>query len=621
MTLAASQRVFDRWAWPACWTWPERLAVLVAWIVPISVLIAGGLEWGWLAGALNLLALLVLHVVVCRHGGWQLLGPHFYYDVVRLARRGQSTRLRVAYLLALFVGLVYIYVNEITVQSWRPNEFARVSERFAYVLFLVQNIAVMVLTPVYLASAIPEEKERRTLELLFTTQLGNMEIVLGILFSRTIHLAGFVLAGLPILTVIQFWGGIDMLLLAANLANTVLNIVTIGSFCVLISTFTKTVSSAVMVSYAFLLPVGTGCMACVPVTPFVLQDARAGGGIVWTVQDLGSLFIVHAIVSTLCLALAMVFLRENELIEPGSFTPDSLPQGWKPREPDAANVPAEPARRRMVREPERLDVMTIPYTLPPVADNALLWKERFLGGPAMLSTAFFLLLFPVIVISALNYFILFLGAILSSPDNAFHSLDMGRSVLNFMYYVFVGCYGVGVAFRATSSVTRERQQNTLEPLLLLPVERSEILGMKWLACLWRGWPWLALIAGDLMLGMIIGAFHPFSVVLLCLAPWPMFFFFVSLGLLLSVTVQTVLRANLIMVLVIILFLSSMALSPVGHASAGYLDVFAFSWWDLRHLAPERLVIATALLCLYLLGAWICWRIAFYLFERRSYELE
>ena len=102
---------------------------------------------------------------------------------------------------------------------------------------------------------------------------------------------------------------------------------------------------------------------------------------------------------------------------------------------------------------------------------------------------------------------------------------------------------LGVAWRAGASIARERQQQTLETLLLLPVERREILTAKLLGCLMRGWPWLALLFGVLAFGTLIGAYHPFSAVLLALAPWPMIFFIATLGLLLSIGMRTVLRAT------------------------------------------------------------------------------
>jgi ABC-type Na+ efflux pump permease subunit len=63
----------------------------------------------------------------------------------------------------------------------------------------IQVAAVFWLTPAYLASAIVQEKERRTIEFLLITDLSSREIVLGLAFSRLALLALVLLAGLPIL--------------------------------------------------------------------------------------------------------------------------------------------------------------------------------------------------------------------------------------------------------------------------------------------------------------------------------------------------------------------------------------------------------------------------------------
>src|SRR6266852_3891702 len=40
---------------------------------------------------------------------WYHIGPHGFYDLVRLARRGRSTLVRVAYVLTLFAALAVVY--------------------------------------------------------------------------------------------------------------------------------------------------------------------------------------------------------------------------------------------------------------------------------------------------------------------------------------------------------------------------------------------------------------------------------------------------------------------------------------------------------------------------------
>src|SRR4051812_9655553 len=125
-----------------------------------------------------------------------MLGPHFYYDVVRLARKGWPTWLRVLYLLVLLVSLSLMYLsNNNTFDYRRPSDFAERAHAYAYTLIVLQNILVLVLLPVYVASVIVEEKENRTLEALFLTKLTDREMVLGKFGARFLHMGAVVLAG------------------------------------------------------------------------------------------------------------------------------------------------------------------------------------------------------------------------------------------------------------------------------------------------------------------------------------------------------------------------------------------------------------------------------------------
>jgi hypothetical protein len=36
-----------------------------------------------------LAAIVATTAIVQKHGGWELLGPHFFYDLLRLGRRGR----------------------------------------------------------------------------------------------------------------------------------------------------------------------------------------------------------------------------------------------------------------------------------------------------------------------------------------------------------------------------------------------------------------------------------------------------------------------------------------------------------------------------------------------------
>jgi ABC-type transport system involved in multi-copper enzyme maturation permease subunit len=255
-------------------------------------------------------------------------------------------------------------------------------------------------------------------------------------------------------------------------------------------------------------------------------------------------------------------------------------------------------------------MFAVPYQLPPVSEHPLLWKERFLGGPPLFFSPVVLVpAVPFLVTGALIMVFWFLRALFLDRGEYERTLEAWGLILKFFYYLFLGCYLMGLAWRAGACVARERQQQTLEPLLLLPVERREILLAKLVGCLWRGWPWLALLAAVIAFGTLSGAYHPFSAVAMCLAPLPLILFIATLGLVLSVGMRTVLRANLVMVLAPIVLL--------GCTSWGF-EAFSFSvthnglqadFWRFWFAFVQEAFLLAASYC--------AWRIALVMFENRA----
>ena len=155
------------------------------------------------------------------------LSPHGFSDLVRLARRGRSTFVRVLYVLALFGALAVVFQQMPTERSHR-NQNALVAERFSITILVAQNLAVCILMPIYCAASIQEERDKHTFALLFTTQLTARQIVQGKLLSRIGHVGSVLLAGLPVLSFVQLWGGIDMPMIAANFWNTAMLLLSVG---------------------------------------------------------------------------------------------------------------------------------------------------------------------------------------------------------------------------------------------------------------------------------------------------------------------------------------------------------------------------------------------------------
>src|SRR4051812_17744981 len=122
----------------------------------------------------------------------RLLGPVFWYDLVRVARRQRLALRRAWYGFALLVALYLLYTSVLP-HAWlggasvKPGDAAAFAGYFFAVFVVLQFAAVTLLTPALTAGALAEERSRNTLLFLLTTQLTNREIVLGKLGTRLLQ--------------------------------------------------------------------------------------------------------------------------------------------------------------------------------------------------------------------------------------------------------------------------------------------------------------------------------------------------------------------------------------------------------------------------------------------------
>src|SRR5262249_6938339 len=229
---------------------------------------------------LGLQLALLLRAVRAR-GGLKLIGPLFAYDLSRLARRGRTTLLRCTYALLLLGWLSWVYLDRFpqyatldeafTAQPHlSPPQRSQFAQSIAIALLTLQGAAVLVLTPAYLAGAVAEEKEQKTLPLLLTTDLRDREIVFGKLLGRLFHLACILLTALPILCLTRLWGGVDGALLFGGVAVTALHLLSIGGISFVCSVLCRTVLAAIVISYLVVFVLEISCLLVVPSTSPVL---------------------------------------------------------------------------------------------------------------------------------------------------------------------------------------------------------------------------------------------------------------------------------------------------------------------------------------------------------------
>ena len=225
-------------------------------------------------------------------GSWlKLFGPVLWYDMVRAARRSRFFWLRLIYAgLLLFFWLTMLYNHRPDYEGNSRTAGARLAENYFEVFMVVQFVTVLLLTPAYVASSIAEEKDRKTIEYLFATDLRNHEIVLSKFGSRLANLTLFLLTGLPILAILQFLGGIDPNLVLAGFAATALTMFGLGGVAQFLSVVCQKPRDAIALTYLlaltyFILSLASPLLG--QAWPYLVA-APLGGG--WVVADLVSAF-------------------------------------------------------------------------------------------------------------------------------------------------------------------------------------------------------------------------------------------------------------------------------------------------------------------------------------------
>src|SRR5439155_8599815 len=128
----------------------------------------------------------------------------------------------------------------------RLSEFA---EGFSRAFMLGQLAVILLLTPLFVADAVSEEREHRTWNLLLTTAMTDREIVFGLLACRLANLGMIVLTGLPILSLMPFLGGVDPIWVVTSFWATGMTMATLGAVSILISIASKTSIGAILTTY------------------------------------------------------------------------------------------------------------------------------------------------------------------------------------------------------------------------------------------------------------------------------------------------------------------------------------------------------------------------------------
>ena len=166
-----------------------------------------------------------------------LPGPVFEFELLTTARRGRLYAVR-----AGFAGLILLIlwqVHAAWIEETGGELSPRLAARFAFQTFLAvaaaQLALILILVPALVAGVIADEKRRKTLHYLMASRLDGLEIVVGKLLARMLHVAVFLAVGLPIMFLLHLLGGVDLRLILGAFGLCAGTAFFLGALAVLVS--------------------------------------------------------------------------------------------------------------------------------------------------------------------------------------------------------------------------------------------------------------------------------------------------------------------------------------------------------------------------------------------------
>ncbi len=543
-------------AWSNSWpSWQERL------VLALFLVIAVGL--GFLTASIDLWKAAIvwciyfIAIAICSRQGWlKLFGPVLFYDMVRTARRSRYVIMRLLYSLLLLAILVLMFLQADVRGRDMQRDSALMAQAFFCIFMIVQIVMVVLLTPAYVAGSIAEEKDRKTLEFMLATDLNNREIVLSKLLSRVGNITLLLLTGLPILSILQFMGGVDAELMLAGFAGTGLTMLGIASLSILQSTLFQKPRDAIGVTYLILiayLAVATTSMAM-----------AKGGATNWTLWEDGPKWGDVSQVLNAGNPIAAIIDVEHAMNRAalGADLPGIVQRyAWFHGSISAICIAWSIYRLRSIALRQTVGGKAARLAWwerhrPPIGDLPMMWKELNIEGRMKLNWLAWGVVVILVVLtlgSGLLILSVYLWDLALGGRRGWHELAKPTN-----WWFRIAGTGVGslmilvVAVRASTCISNERERDTFDALITTPMSSNAILGAKLLGCLTSvrtGWLWFGSM---LTVAVLTGGVHLLAVPLV-IAEWFVYAaFFAMVGIGFSMSCRSSMRATVYTVMTTLL---------------------------------------------------------------------
>ncbi len=178
---------------------------------------------------------------------WRLLpaNPLLVRVVQGGSRRQTHLWVRMGYLGALILLVVIGLFMGGGLGTQSLTDLAKAGTRIFAVVSYGQVILVCLLAPLFMAGALSEEQSGQTFDILLTTPMSNLQIVLGSLAGRLFFVLALLAGGLPLFSVLLLFGGVPVKAVFVAFAVAALTALVVGSVAVALSVSRKAGRKAV----------------------------------------------------------------------------------------------------------------------------------------------------------------------------------------------------------------------------------------------------------------------------------------------------------------------------------------------------------------------------------------
>lgn len=449
---------------------------------------------------------------------WRLVpaNPILVRVVQSGGRRKRHLWIRLGYLaimaIAVVIGIVF---TQGAGSTGSLADFAKQATIVFKHVSLIQLGMVCVLAPVFAAAAITQEKDSQTYNILLSTPLTNGQIVLGSLLSRLFFVIALLIASIPLFCIIMVYGGVtgDKIMLAIAIATATallmgsiaisISVIKIGtgrtifSFYLAIAVYLLAVY--VLGSWAKLIPpeampspTGTSRMSWLAAFhPFlamfvILGETPAPGfadvahygfpGNYLLAYPHLSYIVITFLISMVLLAISFAFVRRSAK----EGEPTLLSRIFRGKAMGAGSMSAE------VSDDDKAgaDVAADARRKPPrtVSKNPIAWRESVTSAAAGGGKVSRILLVSAGVLIAIGLFIAHATGSVLTPE--LRQWIFGVVIVEFGITLFVATTA------AATSMTREKESNTLELILATPLTSTNVITGKTWGLIWAAGPML-----------------------------------------------------------------------------------------------------------------------------------